>query len=242
MYNYSLFLPINHYNRHPLLQRQVKHGSRSFCFNFKAFSDLMSFMERHFSSADQAIIVRSHAKARFLFRTLSAACTLTFVGALMEPFFPVSAEETQRLAYIYKRSRPERRLPTNFWIPFFDDSQSPTYEIVFAVEIYLICVEIVQNIISASVIPMLVSYMMGQYKIICKYAAMVGRTHRNSNGEVIYYTNIERNEFVIQTRRIRLRMCQDEYDQVFVGQLVRFHQKLIKFQKMVSLDFWFRLV
>ncbi|KAL1462901.1 hypothetical protein WDU94_014704 [Cyamophila willieti] len=84
------------------------------------------------------IIQTSHARALLILRVIFVLSAITLSFSIIETYFPVSKEEIELLRYIYKRSRPERRLQTNFWIPFLDDSESPTYEIIFYVEFYLI--------------------------------------------------------------------------------------------------------
>ncbi|KAL1450986.1 hypothetical protein WDU94_003288 [Cyamophila willieti] len=150
--------------------------------------------------------------------------------SIVETYFPVSDQEIELLRYIYKRARPERRLQTNFWIPFLDDSESPTYEIIFYFEFYLILLIILAATVSISGIPLLVIYLGGQYDILYHHVKLIGRTHKDQFGDVIYYTNFETGSFLKLKPRSQWKVNQDVYNQYYCHQVIKFHQKLIGFQ------------
>ncbi|KAL1454362.1 hypothetical protein WDU94_010631 [Cyamophila willieti] len=163
-----------------------------------------------------------------IFVLVSASIILSC--SIVETYFPVSDQEIELLRYIYKRARPERRLQTNFWIPFLDDSESPTYEIIFYFEFYLIILIILAATVSISGIPLLVIYLRGQYEILYHHVKLIGRTHKDQFGDVIYYTNFETGSFLKLKARSQWKVNQDVYNQYYCHQVIKFHQKLIGFQ------------
>uniref|UniRef100_A0A8D9AD41 Odorant receptor n=1 Tax=Cacopsylla melanoneura TaxID=428564 RepID=A0A8D9AD41_9HEMI len=199
------------------------------------FDKLMNFMHQHFSTANMQIVQSSHARAMFFLRLVFILTVASLSFSIIETYFPVSDEETELLRYIYKRARPERRLQTNFWIPFLDDSESPTYEIMFYLEFYLIFLIAVSSTVSFAAIPMLVTYMEGQYEILYLHVKMIGSVHRDHYGDVIYYTNFETGSTFKLNPRSDWKINQVVYDRYYCHQVIKFHRKLLRFQDKVSL-------
>ncbi|KAL1457063.1 hypothetical protein WDU94_001736 [Cyamophila willieti] len=95
-------------------------------------------MQGRFSQANRAVVQAAVWNECGYFCAVVVIGTFTVCGSIIETYFSVSKEEIEHLRYIYKRSHPERRLQTNFWVPFVDDSESYYYEVIFHVEFYLI--------------------------------------------------------------------------------------------------------
>lgn len=206
----------------------------TFRVNMKSFENLMDYMTNNFSAADESLSLESHKSAIFFFRFLVVFGLLALVTVVVETQSSLSSAETVRLGEIYKRSRPERRLPTIYWIPFVDDSESPAYEILFVTIVYIVFNILMMGLVCTSVIPMIVKYQIGQYDILCKYLEMLGHTHLSPEGDRIYYTNIETNSYVRSDVAVQLEEQVVDYDRYFCRQLILFHHKLIDFQTRVS--------
>lgn len=136
--------------------------------------------------------------------------------------------------YVYKRKHPERRLQTNFWIPYIDDSESWYYEAIFITEFYLIYWIIVVGTVTMTAIPVILIHLFGQYTILCQSIVKLAKERRD-DGKYVYYTNFEKGKYVVSDKPM-CRMKREEYEQNYCHQLIRFHQKLIKFQDEVCVS------
>uniref|UniRef100_A0A8D8VPY7 Uncharacterized protein n=1 Tax=Cacopsylla melanoneura TaxID=428564 RepID=A0A8D8VPY7_9HEMI len=109
--------------------------------------------------------------------------------------------------------------------------------------------------IAMSILPVTLIHARGQYEILSQYVALIGREHRNSLGQRIFYLNIEKNKFVViekvkedssgfltpnQLKRLREEMRAEElrrqkvYEAFYLRQIMRFHQTLLTFQDEVN--------
>lgn len=58
-----------------------------------------------------------------------------------------------------------------------------------------LCVQVCSSIV-VSVIPVMIIHLRGQYEILAKYVSLIGHQHRDMLGFTIFYSDIERNEYV----------------------------------------------
>uniref|UniRef100_A0A8D9E9A1 Odorant receptor n=1 Tax=Cacopsylla melanoneura TaxID=428564 RepID=A0A8D9E9A1_9HEMI len=119
----------------------------------KQLIKVMKCMKTTFSKANRAVVKDCELKDKVYFWFIFIATTCTICGSILETYIPMPQEEIDLMAYVYKRNRPDRRLQTNFWIPFIDDSESYYFEVLFHVEFYLIFLVIIMGTVTLSAIP-----------------------------------------------------------------------------------------
>uniref|UniRef100_A0A8D8QG25 Odorant receptor n=1 Tax=Cacopsylla melanoneura TaxID=428564 RepID=A0A8D8QG25_9HEMI len=191
----------------------------------------MTFMANHFSQANRNVIQWCHLVDRTYFYGLLAVTALTYCGSIIVCYFPSSAEETELMRYIYKRSHPERQFQTSFWFPFIDDSESYYYEVIFYAQFFLIYLQVFIGNTAMSAIPCLIVHLIGQYKILCEFIEKFGR-EENPNGFYIYYTDLKNNRFIVRNKPLTGK-SKEKYERSFCRQVIRYHQELLQFQKKV---------
>lgn len=210
-------------------------------YNYNNIQSVMRFAEVHFSVANKQVIKRLDDKLNFIYNSFFVMLTFVFALSFLEPWVPIHQEETELLRYIYQRNRPERRLPTNFWIPFADDSESWTYEVMYTIEFYLIFLIIMLAVPMNNFIPMFITHAEGQYIILSEFVEKIGHVHRDKEGKPVMYTNMRKGTF---------RHCSDliqgierksdgkwieTYERLYVKEVVQFHQMLLIFRKKVNM-------
>lgn len=206
---------------------------------YNSIQSLIKHMERNFSFANAQVVRRANRKANMIFYVFFFAMILAFTMAFLEPRFPLSAEETEMIRHTYNRKQPERRMPTNFWLPFVDDSDSYYFEFLFAMQIYLVILLLVAGC-TVSFMPMFIVYIESQYEILGEFIEKVGHIHTDGHNNLILYTCLRRGEFLYVSHLIpdmstpELRTLYREYDAVYCRQIIRFHQMLVVFQRKVS--------
>lgn len=194
------------------------------------------------------VMEKCHRTANIVLLSFICAVSFALAGSILETMIPLSESELEIRRNIYRTNKyPERRLPYNTHIPFIDESVSWSYEIIYVYQIYIILCFIVSSSFMVSIVPISMVYVRGQYEILCKYIQMIGQDHRDSLGCKIFYTNIEKNEYSIKlyspilpknkqnkmkVQREKLR-AQIRYEQNYVRQIVKYHQKLLRIQHLV---------
>uniref|UniRef100_A0A8D9BG15 Odorant receptor 85d n=1 Tax=Cacopsylla melanoneura TaxID=428564 RepID=A0A8D9BG15_9HEMI len=200
----------------------------------------MTFMANHFSQANKNVIQWCHLVDRTYFYGVLAATALTYCGSIIVCYFPSSAEETELMRYIYKRSHPERQFQTSFWFPFIDDSESYYYEVIFYAQFFLIYLQVFIGNTAMSAIPCLVVHLIGQYKILCEFIEKLGR-EKHSNGFFIYYEDLKTNRFIMRKKPLK-GIKRKQYEQRFFRQVIRFHQELIQFEHKLNQFFYTNII
>lgn len=213
----------------------------------KQLSDLNKFTETVFMKGDLEVIRKCHRQSNQMCLVFFILMSLAVLAGVGETLIPLSDSELAIRRDVYRTAHPERRLPYNMRIPFVDESESYWYEVLFALEAYiLISLVIVGSSLMVSVIPVMIIHLRGQYEILAKYIAKIGQEHRDSSGYRIYYLDIERNDYVIKlyspiVRGNRFRhftqriVKQRAYERRYVGQIIGFHRKLRAFEDDVSI-------
>ncbi|KAI5698182.1 hypothetical protein M8J75_002964 [Diaphorina citri] len=191
------------------------------------------------------LIMVGYRKVQLKFCMFGVLVGCVFVGFLLELWAPLDEAELAMRRRLYQTARPERRLVFDIWIPGVDETESWTYEILIILQLYCGFIAYLTSVIAIMVIPTLVIYSQGQQRILCKHIQLLGTPHYDSDGNRIFYSNFEKNDYVIvlyAMERMRLtrrgwsqvyRKKQTEYERQYFRQIVRFHQKLLDFQEQV---------
>ncbi|KAI5724501.1 hypothetical protein M8J77_003448 [Diaphorina citri] len=192
--------------------------------NFKRFEKLIHTLENSVVKPDKTVLLRFERKVKIVILSLVIMVVMT------EMFFLVN-------------------------IPFIDETEY--YEVCFFIQLYLIIVYSTLFIVAVSYIPIMIIYLIGQYKILCKYIVKLGSQHHDLVGKEIFYTDIETNGFtyshpskideskardmdiwlpfgakISNTKHSpRLRKI---YQKEYLKQIIKFHQKLLIFQKEMT--------
>lgn len=127
-------------------------------------------------------------------------CTIVLIalsGSILETMLSVSETELEIRHSVYRTKHPERRLPYNVRVPFIDETETWWFEILYATSVYITFFYWTWSTLVLCLIPIIVIHVRGQYDILCKYVAMIGCEHRDSEGYRIYYTSIEDNQYLL---------------------------------------------
>lgn len=204
-----------------------------YLFNYDKLQALVKFLETSFSMANKQVMQNCHYKAKVTIIVFILVGAFSMYGPFVETYFQISDKELEILRYVYQRKYPERRLQTNFWIPFIDDSESWYYEAIFIFQFYLFFMLVALASCSTCLIQLLVIYIEGQYSILSEYIEKIGTVHRDSRGNVIFYRDIIKNKIIYVNRKNYVRY-KHEYEKDYCRQIVQFHQMLIRFQQQVN--------
>lgn len=208
----------------------------------KELLHLMRFMEKSFSKADPVVIQSCQSNCKIVFAVISGFIVSSMCLYVTESFLPLSEEELAIRRMVYDTNHPERRLPYHFAFSF-NEEDVWKFWVTFACELYIILLNGSILTLCTTFIPIVLLSLQAQYKILAKYIAKIGQKHINESGNEIFYSNIEKNDFycVIRIdksgrkidRRVMLkrRRC---YEQHYIKQIVRYHQKLLRFQDEVG--------
>ncbi|KAI5725638.1 hypothetical protein M8J77_018006 [Diaphorina citri] len=216
-----------------------------YIFRYKELQSIVSFMETSFCTTNRRVVRYYYRRGNLIMIVFALVHTIVISGTIIETYFPVSEKELELLRYVYQRKYPERRLQTNFWFPFIDDSESWYYEVIFYAEFYLIFIITVLTVSSICLIPMLITYTEGQYTMLSHFVEKIGQPHLDKQGRRIMYTNLIRNEYVYvascyergklvgTSSWIDKEKVEHLYEKSYCRQIVRFHQMLIQFQEKI---------
>ncbi|KAL1449743.1 hypothetical protein WDU94_002223 [Cyamophila willieti] len=222
-------------------------------------ASIIHFMDTCFMTTDARILIQCHRKALATFFMFVWLFSTISTWMLFESLRPMSENEVKLRLELYGTEHPRRRLPMNMWIPGLDETESWTYELLFMTQVYISTpYMLLSYVCSIALIPMMAIHIDGQIKILCKYIKMLGHRHKDSKGNEIFYTNIEKNEFVLASdtlneysvaaiastsyETLRGNISRKElkklkaYERAFFKQLVRFHQKMLAFTNKTLTD------
>lgn len=209
-----------------------------FQLKYRQLGKLNDFMEHSFTQAYPKIRNKCMSDSRAVFHIFSAIIFIATSGNFMETMLPISESDLEILRYVYRTKHPERQLPVNLRVPFLDETESWSYEILYAISFYALFLHWIWSTVISSLTPILLIHVKGQYAILCKYVTMIGAEHRDSQGNRIYYTDIEKNEYVFKMDtkdKNQNRKYNEIYERLFLRQIVLFHQKLLLFRSEVSI-------
>uniref|UniRef100_A0A8D9ED10 Odorant receptor n=1 Tax=Cacopsylla melanoneura TaxID=428564 RepID=A0A8D9ED10_9HEMI len=225
-----------------------------YCFYYhirnRKLCHIIELTENTFTKADQQIVQKYHKRSNLfsivLFIVVFSSSMFTI---FLETVMPIPQNELEIRRYVYRTAHPERRHAGPVRIPFLDESKSWTYEIIYVLQMYILAIHSVWATCLSSIVPVMLMHIQGQYEILCKYISMIGKEHRDIVGNRIFYTSIERNEYVIEsTPPVKRRNTQNRinrmprrnkqiYEDDYLRQIVKFHQKLQHLLNEVSLQY-----
>ncbi|KAI5695437.1 hypothetical protein M8J77_015338 [Diaphorina citri] len=207
------------------------------CYHNEHVQFIIKFMENYFSVADEQVIKACNRSTKILLIVFTTFGTVVFTLPVFETFLPISEQEKDLIACIYKRSHPERRFAVNLWVPFIDDSESWYYECIFMFEIYQIYLLLMVAVPATTIIPMFITYTEGQYVILSDFVEKIGQTHTDKIGRRIFYTSLRKGEWVYvsslvskRNKKQQLKRLLESYEKEYCRQVIKFHHMLLKFQ------------
>lgn len=212
--------------------------------NGEGLHSLKHFETHSFSQAIPKVVKKYQTKATIAFSCVFCVVAGAIAGGFLEALLPIASSELVIRQHVYRTSHPERRHPYNLRLPFLDESKSWAYEIIFIWIFYVNTAFILGSTMFISILPVSITLLQGQYIILAHYVEKIGKKHTDEVGNRILYTNIEKNkfsseEFVMKTkyknREVMFKWKElNSYERRYLKQILRFHQKLIKFQEKVS--------
>ncbi|KAI5741955.1 hypothetical protein M8J77_001491 [Diaphorina citri] len=242
----------------------------------KEFAELMNSIEHSFSKVDRKVVHKDEQMVKTIVRTCFAIVGFTLIFTIVEAFYPLPENE---IRYWYNTKRPERKLPYNMKIPFIDETEHWNYKVCFVYQVYIMLIWLMMSSVTLTLVPIMSTYLIGQYTILSKYVEQLGAHHYGSNGQEIFYINIETNEYYeyynktevtqmnenpkinyshIQcfrrknskiepqpnfesigtagtgTSQFSVQNSRGNYQKKYLRQIIKFHQKLVIFQKKMT--------
>uniref|UniRef100_A0A8D8W6C8 Odorant receptor n=1 Tax=Cacopsylla melanoneura TaxID=428564 RepID=A0A8D8W6C8_9HEMI len=206
-------------------------------------------IDKSFSKADVQVTRRCHQLTNAISLIIIIVVFTGFSGSVLELVLPLSDIERNIRLNIYGANYLDRRLPYIIRVPFLNENKSPIYEILFAFELYILVISTVLSSFSIILVPIILIHIQSQYEILSKYIRMVGQEHRDELGYKIYYTDIESNQYIIKlyspiirgTKLMRIKNALEQvrkqkmYEEDYLRQIVKFHQKLLSVQNEVCI-------
>lgn len=183
----------------------------------------------------------------------------SFSAIFVEAFFlPLDEEDRALIQSIYKR-KYGRKLPGNFYVPGVDLSETIFYVLFSAVFFYLTCIMLLLGTFCFSQFPLFCLNVESQSLILSRYVRLVGQPHINTLGQPIYFTDILKDQYVLnlvnQENTVRTNNLADvvrfaeyesqqrrkqlTYEKAYVRQVLVFHQKLVSLRDDVSILFYY---
>ncbi|KAI5695694.1 hypothetical protein M8J75_002000 [Diaphorina citri] len=220
------------------------------CFNFKFenIMELANLMENAFCSVNSKVTRKVQLKSKKLLLLIFLGISFSVIGLVMQTMVPLTAKELEIQTDVYRTKHPERILMSNVRVPLIDETESWYYEAIMVMEIYLGLAYIVGVTLVVTLIPNVVIFMEGQYTILCEHVLNLGTQLRDIHGHRFFYTNLEKSEIeclfsILEDRKkrpfkpARVKMIEQKYEQLYLRQIICFHQKLLLFQEKVQIFF-----
>uniref|UniRef100_A0A8D8TJR4 Odorant receptor n=1 Tax=Cacopsylla melanoneura TaxID=428564 RepID=A0A8D8TJR4_9HEMI len=223
---------------------------------YHRYSDIQSLtnlMENSFSNVDQKITTKCNVKAKMISMGFIFGALCIFITKFIEMYVPVSEQDLHIKKHLYENKFPSRKILLNIYIPYMDESEYWSNKVINIVEFYVIVLMVLTGFAMASLMPALIIQLEGQYQILNYYMEQIGKVHTDWKGKPVWYTDIQIADYVYiyvenshqpstsrpsKRERMMLRkqriLNQILYELSYVKQLVKFHQKLSKFQYKVS--------
>uniref|UniRef100_A0A8D8ZCM6 Uncharacterized protein n=1 Tax=Cacopsylla melanoneura TaxID=428564 RepID=A0A8D8ZCM6_9HEMI len=226
------------------------------CSRFSEIKCLTNSITNLFPHADSKIINASNVKAKLMCFAFLLSPVPIFIAKTIETFLPLSEQELHLRKLVYETKHPERRLFFPIYIPYIDESDYWISLVINTIEMYPLTVLAIVGSIIASLIPVWIAHMEGNYQILNSFIEQIGKPHSDHKGNIIHYTSVEKNEYKIvenitiidkktlpstsRTSRVELvkrrkQEIQILYEKHYVKQLIEFHQKLTDVQCKASI-------
>uniref|UniRef100_A0A8D9B7P5 Odorant receptor n=1 Tax=Cacopsylla melanoneura TaxID=428564 RepID=A0A8D9B7P5_9HEMI len=228
---------------------------------YHRYSDIQSLtnlMENSFSNVDRKMTTACSRKSKIISMGFIFSALCLFITNFYDKMIvPLSERVLHNEKHINEtKTFPCRKILLKIYIPYVDECEFWPNIVINIFEFYLIIVIVLAGFTLASLMPAVIIQIEGQYRILNRYMKQIGKIHTDCKGNPIWFTNIENCDYVFvenkcqpstskpsPLERIMLRkqriLNQILYEQSYVKQLVKFHQKLSKFQyKMANLFSW----
>ncbi|KAI5692879.1 hypothetical protein M8J75_003038 [Diaphorina citri] len=225
----------------------------SFNQQYKRIIELGNLMENSFCTFNSEVIETGRAKSKKMIILIALCITLTMSGTVLQTIIPLTSEELEIQANIYKTKHPERILMTNVKIPFIDETESWYYEAIVVCMLYLTLIFIPLVTVICTIIPNIIYFMEAQYTILCQHVENLGTKLRDAQGQRFFYTNLEKNKIAYlystqnenifipnktkishKQRLINEKVIEQKYEKLYIRQIIYFHQKLLQLQEQME--------
>uniref|UniRef100_A0A8D8QXF6 Odorant receptor n=1 Tax=Cacopsylla melanoneura TaxID=428564 RepID=A0A8D8QXF6_9HEMI len=223
---------------------------------YHRYSDIQSLtnlMENSFSNVDIKMTTACSRKSKIISMGFIFSALCLFITNFYDKMIvPLSEQVLHNEKNINEtKTFPCRKILLKIYIPYVDECEFWPNIIINIFEFYLIIVIVLAGFTLASLMPAVIIQIEGQYRILNRYMKQIGKIHTDWKGNPIWFTNIENCDYVFvenkcqpstskpsPLERIMLRkqriLNQILYEQSYVKQLVKFHQKLFRFHNKVS--------
>lgn len=208
--------------------------------NAKNLILLINFMENSFSHVNEKIFLQYHRFVKILYTIFIIIFILVTLSYFNE-FFTTKRENL------------------HLTIPFVEAEDLKSNKLAVIYYGYMIIIQFIYSWIYMNFIPFIILDLIGQYTILSNYIDKLGVPHYNEQKEEIFYTNIEKHQYVLalpKIVKIKIELkesCDDDddddnssrdqhqnqqssvlYEYEYSKQIIKFHQKLLLFQHKVS--------
>ncbi|KAI5695355.1 hypothetical protein M8J75_015252 [Diaphorina citri] len=223
---------------------------------YKRIIELGNLMENSFCTFNSEVIEKGRAKSKKTIILIALCITLTMSGAILQTIIPLTSEELEIQKNVYRTKHPERIPLTVIKIPFIDETESWYYEAIMVWELYLGLIFIAGVTVICTFIPNVIYFMEAQYTILCQHVENLGTKLKDSQGQRFFYTNLEKNEIAHlyseqnenifrpnktkishKQRLMNEKTIEQKYEQLYIRQIIYFHQKLLQFQQKMETVF-----
>ncbi|KAI5715963.1 hypothetical protein M8J77_025289 [Diaphorina citri] len=233
------------------------------CFIFLTVSFVASFKvniiltlyhdvrEKILTKANPKIYEKYEKQANFYQRVTLTLCVSLFVSFIVETWSPMTTRNCEVYKNVYHLKPPYRKLPLTIRTPFLDSYPWPVYIFLYVSEMHLCFLCFASFYFVSGLQTTIALPLTGQYEMLCEFIRLIGREHRDVNGERVFYTDIANGNFLYRTEtelfgKHRLqRMTQSNrrekykiYEKYFVRGIIIRHQKLIsckqRYQDLMS--------
>lgn len=153
------------------------------------------------SKADMKIVEKCNLTCKNQFFISTVWMTILCAGITLQKYFALPTE------FVHDLDIPQRSLAMKLYVQFIYETEIYHYKILFSLEVYVIMVLFnLSTCVLSTLVPTIIIYVEGQYKMLCKYTEKIGKRHYNSERKEIFYTNIEKNEYLLlETLRYRFK-------------------------------------
>lgn len=209
-------------------------------------STLIAYMDT-FSQADKNLLRKCEKKSQIISLVFLFGLIMINTGAILDPISPMTEEELSMMAYIYRTENPGRKLATPVRVPFIDETRSWYYEVIYTLQVYVLIALVPPTLVNCILIPIIVTHLQGQYKILSRHIKLFGKKYEDSNGKLIMCVDIEKNQYLVLPETVRICFCHGKrmkaiYEHQHLREVLVFHQKLIDYESKVSIHHYFRQV
>lgn len=149
------------------------------------------------SKADMKIVEKCNLTCKNQFIISTVWMTILCAGITLQKYFALPTE------FVHDLDIP----PMKLYVQFIYETEIYHYKILFSLEVYVIMVLFnLSTCVLSTLVPTIIIHVEGQYKMLCKYTEKIGKRHYNSERKEIFYTNIEKNEYLLlETLRYRFK-------------------------------------